>query len=232
MKKVSRIITGAAFLGMAVVAAACGKSGGKGGSAAYNFSMWTGFGSDYTGQIDKVVNKFNEKHNGSIHIDHTKKGDYDSLETQILNSVSTSTFPNIACGYPDHFAEYWKKGILNPLDDYIKRYDEEHKAELQQQGINSIADDYYSQYMRENKEIGYDEEGNAYTLGLPFNKSTEVMLCNGYYFDFFKEHDSTISVPTTWDELAALAPKLRAVVDAQHLEDANSNFIIGTVGAD
>ena len=223
MKKVSRLFTGAAFLGMAVVAAACGKSGSK-DKAAYNFKMWTGFGSDYTGQINKVVEKFNQKHAGVIKITHEQKGDYDSLETQILNSVSTSSFPNIACGYPDHFAEYWKKGILNPLDDYITRYDQEH-------GTNLMGD-YYSQYMKENKEIGYDDDGTAFTLGLPFNKSTEVMLCNGYYFDFFKEHDPSISVPTTWDDLLALAPKLRAVVDSQHLEDAESKYIIGTVGND
>ena len=175
MKKVSRIITGAAFLGMAVVAAACGKSGGGGKSgASYNFTMWTGFGSDYTGQIDKVVNKFNEKHNGSIHIEHTKKGDYDSLETQILNSVSTSTFPNIACGYPDHFAEYWKKGILNPLDDYIKRYDEEHGG--------SIISDYYDQYMKENKEIGYDDDGTAFTLGYRSQEHRIVFRLKPYQF--------------------------------------------------
>ena len=225
MKKVSRIITGAAFLGMAVVAAACGKSDGKGKSGvSYNFTMWTGFGSDYTGQIDKVVNKFNEKHDGQIHISHDKKGDYDSLETQILNSVSTSTFPNIACGYPDHFAEYWKKGILNPLDDYIKRYDEEHGG--------SIISDYYDQYMKENKEIGYDDDGTAFTLGLPFNKSTEVMLCNGYYFDFFHEQNPAIIVPETWDQFATIVPLIKEVVVRKGLESASAKFIIGKINSD
>ena len=230
MKKVSRIITTAAVLGMAVVAASCSKSGGKGGSSAYNFEMWTGFGSDYTQQIDSVVNKFNEKHNGSIYIKHEKKGDYDSLLTQVLNSVSTSTFPNFACGYPDHFAEYWKKGIINPLDDYIKRYDQEHGTDLMK--------DYYTQYMRENKEIAYDDDGNQYTLGLPFNKSTEVMLCNGYYFDYFKSFEPSLVVPQTWDQLAEIAPKLYKIAtgDSSYgsvdLRATSSNYIIGVVGND
>lgn len=223
MKKVSRIITTAAVLGMAVVAAACSKSGGKGGSAAYNFTLWTGFGTDYTGQVDKVVAKFNEKHS-DVSIKHVAKKDYDGLLTEVLNSVSTSTFPNFTCGYPDHFAEYWKKGIINPLDDYIKRYDEEHGG--------NIISDYYSQYMTENKTIGYDEDGTAFTLGLPFNKSTEVMLCNGYYFDFFKEKDPTITVPTTWAELETVAAKVNAVVASQNLEATTSNYIIGKVNGE
>lgn len=227
--KVSKIIATAALLSMAVVVSACNKGGGGGGGGgtsqggvnpSYNFDFWTGFGNDYSKQINAVVKSYNDSH-PDVHIEHTPKGDYDNLVTQVLGSVSTSTFPNIACGYPDHFAEYWKKGILNPLDDYISRYNREHNCDL--------ISDYYPDYMKENMEIAYDDDGNAYTVGLPYNKSTEVLLVNGYYFDYFHSIDERIVVPTTWAELETITPYITKVVEDANLLDADSKYLIGKV---
>ena len=66
MKKISKILSAASVLGVAVVAAACGKNGKTG--AQVELKMWTGFGKDYTGEIEKVVNKYNEDKAGSVHI--------------------------------------------------------------------------------------------------------------------------------------------------------------------
>lgn len=232
MKKVSRIITSASTLALAALLAACGANGGKGGTgSSYVFDMWTGFGSDYTDAIEGVVDTFNESHQ-NIEIVHTRKKDYNTLRTEILNSRSQKAYPNFACGYPDHFADYNEEKFLLSLDDYIARYNEEHKAELTAKGLNSIVDDYYPEYMEENKKIAYDDDGNPLTVGLPFNKSTEVLVCNGYYFDYFKSINDTIKVPETWDELGEVNTKIQAIIVSENLTDANSKYIIGRVPTD
>ncbi len=225
MKKVSRIITTAALLGMTVVAASCAKKGGS-GNAKFNFTFWTGFGSDYTRQTQNVVDMYNESHAGDVYLKHEKKGDYDSLKSQIMTSSGKiENLPHIACGYPDHFAEYWNKSILAPLDSFIERYDSEHGGD--------IISDYYTQYMRENKEIAYDDDGNPFTVGLPFNKSTEVMLCNGYLFDFFKQElakeSYTLEIPETWDKLREVSLKVNSVVNNLGLTGTDKNYLIGIV---
>ena len=226
MKKVSQIITTAAVLGLAVVAASCAKSGRSGSNAKYNFEFWTGFGKDYTNQTQNVVNKFNDKHSGDVYIKHISKGDYDGLHTAINNNIGNETYPNLAIGYPDHFASYWNASILMHLDNYIDRYDQENG--LKAQG-KSIIDDYYESYMKENTEIAYDDDGTPFTVGLPFNKSTELMLCNGWYFDYFKSIDNSIEVPTTWDELKTVSAKIINVVNTQNLQAESSKYIIGVV---
>ncbi len=224
MKKVSRIITSGATLALAAVLAACGGSkGGKGGSSSYEFDVWTGFGSDYTTAIQGVIDHYNNLNSGKIHLTHTRKKDYNTLRTEVLNSRSQKAYPNFTCGYPDHFADYNEEGFLVALDPYIERYDEEHG--LKAQG-KSIIDDYYPEYMAENKNIAQDDDGNWLTVGVPFNKSTEVMVVNGFYLDYFQSIDPQIKVPTTWDELADIADRVNDVITSQNLKDLNNKFII------
>lgn len=188
-----------------------------------SLTMWTCFGGDYGAVIDRLVGEFNSDHQDSIYVEHTKKVDVHSLSIQILNSISTSTFPNIATTNTGYQSEFFSKGIVLPLDSYIARYNEEHNTNL----IN----DFYGEYTAENLAISYDESGNPYIAGLPFNRSTEVMLCNGYYFDYFKSLDSTIFVPSTWEELYELTPKLNAIIESQNLRSYNSRYLIGKIDA-
>ena len=201
-------------------------SSSTGGIAKYNFEFWTGFGKDYTYQAQDVVNKFNDKHSGDVYIKHISKGDYDGLHTAIKNNIGGETYPNLAIGYPDHFAAYWNNSILMSLDDYINRYDQENGLKAQNK---SISDDYYENYMKENTGIAYDDDGTPFTVGLPFNKSTEMMICNGWYFDYFKSIDNSIVVPTTWDDLRTVSTKIITIVNSQNLLADSSRYIIGVV---
>lgn len=188
-----------------------------------DLDFWTGFGSDYTAAIEGVIDHYNNLNSGKIHLTHTRKKDYNSLRTEILNSRASNAYPNVCTGYPDHFADYADTGILVPLDRYIERYDEEHG--LTAQG-KSIIDDYYPDYMVENQGILHDDDGNPLTSALPFSKTTEVMVVNGYYLDYFQSIDPEIVVPTTWEELATVSAKINAVIDAQGLNQLNNQYII------
>lgn len=230
MKKVSRIITSASTLAMAALLAACGGGRKKGAGGSYEFEFWVGFGSDYSNAIKEVVAKYNNQHSGSVSIKvNTDAPSYNDLRTKVLNNASLRTFPNFTCGYPDHFADYNEEGILVPLDDFITRYNTEHAAELSQKGLTSIIDDFYPEYMDENRNVAKDDEGNPVISGIPFNKSTEVMVVNGYYFDYFKSIDPTIDYPTTWAELSDVNTKLQAIVSSENLLDENNKYIIGVI---
>lgn len=230
MKKISKILSAASVLGVAVVAAACGKNGKTG--AQVELQMWTGFGKDYTGEIEKVVNKYNEDKSGSVHITHTSQNNYNKLETNISNSIDGRTFPHFANGYPDHFAEYCHKGIMIPLDKYIQEYNTKHNTDLMS--------DFYPQYTKENETIRYDSVSRkGYIMGLPFNKSTEVMVSNGYLVDYVKDVDPTIAVPAngqwTWQQIASEGPKIvAAMANAKYgkaVTATDAKFLVGKVDA-
>lgn len=229
MKKVSKIVAAASVLGMAVVAASCSKSGG--GAGGKKLEMWVGFGNDYTGEITRVVEEYNSSAE-SYKVNLTTKGAYTKLETAIVNSIGDTSYPNIANGYPDHFAEYVHAGIMVPLNKYIKAWN-------QKNGKN-LMDDFYDAYEKENENIYFDRTSSEKVImGLPFNKSTEVMIANGHFYDFVRSIEPSIpeQVPETWQDLKTIGPKIvKALVGDPNVEtdkgaigDTDHNYIWGVV---
>ena len=218
MKKVSKLLATTSVLGMAVVAAACSKSGGAGSGT---LEMWVGFGNDYTGEITRVVGDYNNSGASKYSINLTTKGAYTKLEKAIVDSYSGRSFPNFANGYPDHFAEYAHKQILLPLNSYI--------ADWNQKNGKDLMADFYDAYEKENEEIIYAKNSDTkYIMGLPFNKSTEVMLCNGYLWDYVKSVDSSIEFPNTWQKLRDNKEKIiTAMADC-----FTYKYLYGTVNGD
>ena len=186
-----------------------------------NLDFWVGFGSDYTGEITRVVEEYNNSASTKLRL--TTKGSYAKLETTILNSIGDNSYPYIANGNPDHFAEYVHAGIMYPLNKYIEAWN-------QKNGKN-LMEDFYEAYTVENENIYFDKNSDKKVImGLPFNKSTEVMIVNGRYYDYVRSLDSTIpeNVPTTWQELAVVGPK---IVNALQYSICNGNYIWGEVDA-
>lgn len=222
MKKVSKILTTTAFAALAVVAASCSK--GKDPSSLTTIQMWTGFGKDYTGEIEKVIKTYNDAHKDTVKIVHTSQNNYNKLETNISNSIDGLTFPHLANGYPDHFAEYIHRGVMLPLNKYIAAYNEKHGGDL-------LAD-FEADYLTENQTLAWDiaDPSVTVTYGLPFNKSTEVMVVNGYYFDVAKLVDSTIAADiVTWDDLLTNGPKIIAALKKAGIFETDSKYLIGNV---
>lgn len=155
--------------------------------------FWTGFGSAVTsGGINPTIEAFEEAY-PYIKVTHTSKGGYDNLLKAINLSITSRSYPHIAVGYPDHFASYIRSGIQYALDPFIDHTDPE---------IGLDIDDFVPDYMNENRSFQFkdEEKTEPYTLGLPFNKSTEVMVVNKTFMDWAKTKDANIVVPETWEQ--------------------------------
>jgi len=193
MHKITKV-SAIALFGTVAMAVSTACSGAKA-----SFTMWTGFGSSYSMFLQKLTDY--ELNQNKIKIDLSSKGSYDNLQKAINESIPTLDYPTIANGYPDHFASYIRTQIQIPLNDYIDKYNAEHGTDL--------LSDYFPDYMKENKTLAYKSDGTPYIMGLPFNKSTELLGYNGYFVDYAKQEGVITEMPKTWQEWAAKGPALR-----------------------
>ena len=181
-----------------------------------HITMWTGFGAKVNTTMDELLEEFTKK--TGIVVDYEAKGGYPNL-LKAINLASTSgSFPNIANGYPDHFASYIKSNILLRLDGLLEhdgqRGEKENGGYSQngkkygKDGIKTMEyADFYKDYTVENENLEYKEDGSGYILGVPFNKSTEVMVYNATFFDWVAARDdlkTKIFVPETWDQVKSV----------------------------
>lgn len=159
-------------------------------------NFWTPFGSDIEVALEDIIATFTEK--TGIKVSCESKGGYDNLESAVTGSASTGTMPEVTLAYPDHEAAYLDNNSLVKLDYYFEN-----------DGDDSFAiSDFYSDYMKENQTLEFKDDGTPYTLGIPFNKSTEVLCYNKTFFDWAKTQDATIAVPTTWNEVQSVGVKI------------------------
>lgn len=174
-----------------------------------SINFWSGFGSSISDHLDgTVLKKLKDKY--QIEVKHEGKGGYDGLQKAINLSASQVTYPNIAVGYPDHFASYINSDILLRLDPFIEG-DKNIPASREDGFIEAPKfdiNDFYPSYLKENQNLEFKEDGTPYTVGLPFNKSTEVMV---YYKTFFENEGikaKGIYLPETWDDVATVGKKI------------------------
>ena len=162
-----------------------------------SIDFWTPFGSDIQDYINVICEKF-EAETG-IHVNAESKGGYSDLQKAVSLAATHSTFPHVTLAYPDHMATYVNADIILRLDYF-----------LENDGDDTFTlNDFYKDYLIENQEVEFKEDGTGYTLGVPFNKSTECMCYNKSFFDWASNSDPEIKVPATWDELYVVAPKIR-----------------------
>lgn len=158
--------------------------------------FWSSFGSNYTSVLQGVVDNVSDSI--SVEIEHKEQGSYDEINRNMISAIAVGDYPNLAIGYPDHFASYLGSDVLKPLNDYFT-----------QDEFN----DYYEQYMDENQF--YDNgksKAQLKTYGVPFNKSTELLGYNGCFVDYANYIDPSIGgIPRTWGEYETKAPKYYAV---------------------
>ncbi len=174
-------------------------------------TFWTGFGDTVSGQLNQVIEDFEEA--TGIVVNHESiQGGYDGLAKQINLSASSDTYPNVAVGYPDHMASYRDSDIIMRLDQFI-----EHDGDIPATREGTATDpngegtfeelpafdydDFFSDYKTENETLEYKEDGTGYVLGVPFNKSTEVMVYNATFFENPLIIEAGIKLPETWDEV-------------------------------
>ena len=195
----------------------CG-GGGKGYTGEVDLSVdtrdtsitfWSGFGSSISDHLNDTVLPI-LKNKYKIEVQHEGKGGYDGLQKAINLSASQVTYPNIAVGYPDHFASYINSDILLRLDPFIEN--DKNIPATREDGFVEQAkfdiNDFYPSYLKENQNLEFKDDGTGYTVGLPFNKSTEVMVFNKTFFDNELVKERGITVPETWDDIKSVGAKI------------------------
>ena len=211
-------------LGLALMTVAASTVAGcsfkKNKTEAGTVAFWSSFGGAYTTVLNGVVEGITKE--TGIKIEHTSQGSYDKINSDMISAIAVGDYPNIAMGYPDHFATYLSSGILTPLDAYLSEKDKE---------------DYYGEYMNEN--YFYDDGGqNAQKkiYALPFNKSTELLGYNGVFVDYCATQDPELAnIPQSWDEWEVQGPKYntifkglmgKKVYGVQAVEGSASQFVV------
>ena len=202
---VSMILLVAMVFALVVSTTSCNLGGNKNNQAA-DFVMPEGGydGSAVTikfyhqmGQaLQEILNTAIEDFNAiypNITVEHESLGDYNGVRDQVKTQIAVGTQPNIAYCYPDHVALYNDAGAVQTLDVFIN----DPTVGFTQEQLDDFVEGYYN----EGKTFG---DGKMYSL--PVSKSTEVLYYNK---TFFEEHNLT--VPTTWEEMAAVCEQIKAI---------------------
>ena len=137
--------------------------------------FWHCLGHAKTTQLEKIVTAFNNEYKGSYHVKLVHLGgDYDSLHTSVKTKLSSGDVPALTMGYPDSFAEYITKDLVDAsllrLDSFIN----DPKFGYKKAEKDDFVPGYY------NEGINYQFDG---VWSMPMYKSTEVMYYNRSYFD-------------------------------------------------
>lgn len=152
-------------------------------------SFWHAFGQDKEATIREYADAFEDLY-PNVTITMLSQGGYTDLRSKVVKSIVTGETPTMLIGYPDHVADYLEGEAILSLDPFIN--DDEVGF------TDEELDDFVDSYLAENKQFGK-------TMGLPFNKSTEVLIYNKTYFDA-----NNLTVPTTWDELKTVSQSIKA----------------------
>ena len=134
--------------------------------------MWAGFGSEINGVLGSILDEFQRL--TGVKVDYESKSNYDGCLKAVTLAATSGTYPHVVVGYPDHFASYVKSDIIVRLDYYFEN--DVHNPTFEPEGQRFKISDFYTDYMTENQSIEFDANGKPYTLGVPFNKSTEVLV--------------------------------------------------------
>lgn len=139
------------------------------------------------------------------------EGSYDDIRAQTIMDINTGskTAPDLVIGYPDHFAEYFGGGALVNLQPYIDN--EEYGF------TDEEMDDFLESYLAENR--GFSSSKPDDLFGLPFNKSTEVLIYNKTAMEELFGDDWEDKIPATWDDLETLGLEIIQKVTAGELDN-------------
>lgn len=180
-----------AALGIAaVVLAGCAGQGSGGGDeetsadGAIVLDFWNGFTGPDGPALEQVVADFNASQD-EVEV-KTNIMPWDTLYQKVLTSVAGNDGPDIIAMSASRMPQFADEGLFMPLDDYYENPDHETDALATAAVEASIFD------------------GENY--GVPVNYATMMMFYNKDLFSAAGLDPE--APPTTWDEFAAMVPKL------------------------
>lgn len=171
--------------------------------------FWHSFGHNVANALTPLVESFEaEMAEEGFNIDvvvTSTGGGYDGLRERVNLGTRSNSIPTMLLGYPDHFADYIANDILLPLDEFVNAKDE--SIALDGVDLENNVNDFIPSYWAENQ---LQIKGEVKTCGIPFNKSTEIMVYNASLLDpvlkekGYLDQDDNWSNPT-WDQVWSIS---------------------------
>lgn len=183
-------MTGAAIIAVAGLALTGCTGGGSNKSSATDpnakvtLNFWNGFTGPDGPALQKVVDAFNASQS-QITV-KTNIMPWDTLYQKVLTAAAGNNGPDIVAMSASRMPQYIDQGLFQSTDDYYKNAAFDSKA-LAKSGVTA------SEYKGKN-------------YGVPIDFATMLMYYNKDLFT--KAGLDPNKPPTTWDEFAAMAPKL------------------------
>lgn len=166
--------------------------------------FWHAMGGGQGEALEGLVADF-EKENPDVKITLQHQGGYGDLNQILVATMqSPKDLPTITQAYPDWMLQFSEAGMVADLTDRVKG----------EEGI----EDYEDIFPGVRDEIEQDDK----IIGIPFNKSTEVLWYNQDLFD-----ELGLENPTNFEELKEVAKKIKEEKDIPAFGwDALSNFYV------
>lgn len=236
MKK-AKLLTLSGILFTTLLLTSCSSSGGYKDYVPFsgdptqltaNVTFWHTMGQENQETLNRMISEFNKVY-PNITIEHAAQGDYDDIKDKISAAIPAGTTPTMAYCYPDHVAEYMSAGAVEYMDPYIndKIIGLGKNAEIEAMGdkfekyISEGEEDFVEGFWNEGKSYGDDYGVLDGVYSVPFSKSTEVMFYNKTFFE-----ENSLQVPTTWDEMEEIMPKIKALGYTALGYDSDANMLI------
>jgi multiple sugar transport system substrate-binding protein len=143
-------------------------------------------------ELQKLADDFHKK-NPNITVKLVGQGDYTTLSQKLMAAAKARTSPVMAQAYSNWMSDYISSDLLENLTPYYN--DEKIGIKDKNDIVKSFLD---------------DNTFNGKLYGVPFNKSTEVLIYNKDYLDKVGE-----KVPQTWDELKEVAKETTTTINGK-----------------
>lgn len=174
--------------------------------------FWHSFGDNITNELDPLIRNFEaEMAKEEIYVKvnaESTGGGYDGLRNRINMGIKSRSIPTMALGYPDHFSDYIKNGIMLPLDEFIS----DKNVGFSEDDLSDFVPSYW-------KENVFNINGKESVVGIPFNKSSEVMYYNSSAVDPILQelgllNEKGLWEKPTWDDLMTVSSELKEKIKA------------------
>jgi multiple sugar transport system substrate-binding protein len=183
------LLGGAMVSAAALVLSGCAGGGSGGGepndpNAKVTLSFWNGFTGPDGPALQAVVDEFNDSQD-RITVE-TNIMPWDTLYQKVLTAAAGNDGPDIVAMSASRMPQFIDQGLFQPVDDYYEN------ADFDSDALTPAA------------TAASEFEGSNY--GVPVNIATMLMYYNKDLFSAAGLDPE--KPPTTWDEFAAMVPKL------------------------
>lgn len=163
--KFTKVVFGALLTGVAALSLT--SCGGKDGNTVQFYIQSS---TDNAPKVKTLADSFNASNDSEYKIEVVEiQGGYDGVKDAVKNDIQADKVPAMAIAYPDHVAEYLRRGVVQNLKPLIDNADYGFTAAQKEDIVPAFYAEGYEAF-------GVDGNTTMYTL--PFSKSTEVMYYN------------------------------------------------------